>query len=93
MIVAGPAPDSKFWRGMFSADYEYLETPAYDPTLRIWFSHESDVMPDLERDALICGVCDEPSSGTVGFGNGIDEVRLYREEAGLNPQWHFGWVR
>jgi len=94
VIVEGAAPPPNWlWGTQFSPNDEYLETPAYDRALKEWFLPEAYVLPDPDRDALICLECDEPTDGSIGFGDGLDEVRIYRERAGLNPEWHFAWVK
>ena len=94
IVVGGIAPPPHWlWGTRFSPEDIYLETPAYDRTLRLWFLPEAYVLPDPDRDALICLVCDEPTGGMIGFGDGLDEVETCREQAGLNPEWHFEWIQ
>ena len=88
-IVPGKVePPNIFFGHLFSPDNPDLPTPAYDPMLKEWFIEESEALPDPDRDAVICGFCDEPTSAIVGF----DDVDIYREEAGLPRDWHFGWI-
>jgi hypothetical protein len=95
IIVSGMAPPPNWlWGTMFTSNDAHLSTPAYDPALKEWFLYEEWVLPDPDRDALICLECDEPTDGTIGFGDGLDEneVGLERAQAGLNPVWKFAWV-
>ena len=92
LIVAGPRPQASGFSAMLAdiggPNASSLETPAYDPMLKEWFLDEADALPDEDRDDLICVVCDEPTTGIVGY----QDVGIYREEAGLSSEWHFRWI-
>jgi len=92
IIVEGepPAPHV-MWGTRLGPNDVALSTPAYDIALKQWFLSEYAVLPDPDRDALICNVCDAPTDGLIGFDDGIDEVAVERELAGLNPVWQFAW--
>jgi hypothetical protein len=92
IVEGGAPPPHWFWGTLFTPNDANLGTPAYDPALKEWFLPEEYVLPDPDRDALICLECDEPTDGIIGFGDGLDEVSINRERAGLNPAWHFAWV-
>jgi hypothetical protein len=105
-IVPGPAPKRE--RSIFDHIIKEPNTPddpfpAYDYQLKEWFLSLDYVLPDSERNALICVECDEPTRGTVGWewggfsgvigdvyvaGGFASDISSYREEAGLDSEWH-----
>jgi hypothetical protein len=92
IIVEGEPPAPHHIWGIHGTPAD-MDTPAYDPTLKQWFLSDLTVLPDPDRDALICLECNEPTDGIIGFGDGADEVSGERELAGLNPAWHFEWIQ
>jgi hypothetical protein len=97
LIVDGPEPEA--WRGVRGGLSELLgllpsqsETPAYDRKLRLWFLHDEYAFPDEERDDLICLECDQITKGVVVLPDFTSDIDTYRQEAGLDPEWHFGWI-
>jgi hypothetical protein len=97
IVVGGVEPplDNGLWGRLLrnGPNDDTLGTPAWDAKLKLWWLPEEYVLPDSDRDALICVECDEPTDGSVGFGDGLDEVSIHREQAGLDPEWHFAWMK
>ena len=87
LIVDGPSlePRGSSFAELLGNLPSQWPTPAYDRKLRLWFLHEEYIFPDYERDALVCTECDQLTDGIANQ----DDIDIYREQAGLNPEWHF----